>query len=381
LKEALLSGPLELLAAIGAAVAASEWLARHTVLRHLGSALLVIVIMAIAANARLVPTVTGDVPLYDAIFGYVAPMAIFLLLLQVNLAGIVQAGGLMLSLFLLGAAGTVAGVLIGMAAVGGSEVFGEMHFALGGMFVGTYTGGSINFNAIAIEYDVAEHAPTLYVGAAAVDSAMTTVWMAACVVLPRLLKKKSAVVSVAEVTVGDDAAPDTETVSPQDIGLLLALAAGSTWASTLVADQIGVPMVLVLTTVALALAQVPLIQRLRGARVCGWLAVLVFLAVIGALCDISALIKLESLAWPLTIFVVVAVLVHGAITFGVGAVLRIDPSMTAVASQANIGGSTSALALARSLDRGDLVVPAILIGSLGNALGTYLGFWIAAWLR
>ncbi len=49
----------------------------------------------------------------------------------------------------------------------------------------------------------------------------------------------------------------------------------------------------------------------------------------------------------------------------------------AVASQANIGGGTSALALARSLNRPDLVLPAILIGSLGLALGTYLGFFTA----
>ena len=48
--------------------------------------------------------------------------------------------------------------------------------------------------------------------------------------------------------------------------------------------------------------------------------------------------------------------------------------VVAVASQANVGGGTSALALARSLSRADLVVPAILVGSLGNALGNYLGF-------
>lgn len=67
--------------------------------------------------------------------------------------------------------------------------------------------------------------------------------------------------------------------------------------------------------------------------------------------------------------------------FGGGAVLKLDPAVAAVASQANIGGGTSALALARSLDREDLELPAILVGSLGNALGTYLGFLAVVLLR
>ena len=50
-------------------------------------------------------------------------------------------------------------------------------------------------------------------------------------------------------------------------------------------------------------------------------------------------------------------------------------------SLANIGGSTSALALAKSLGRGDLMLPAILVGALGNDVGTYLGFRTAAWLN
>ncbi len=61
-------------------------------------------------------------------------------------------------------------------------------------------------------------------------------------------------------------------------------------------------------------------------------------------------------------------------------ITRADPDVVAVASQANIGGGTSALALARSLNRLDLVLPAILIGSLGLALGTYLGFFTAEYL-
>ena len=59
---------------------------------------------------------------------------------------------------------------------------------------------------------------------------------------------------------------------------------------------------------------------------------------------------------------------------------KIDPVTASVASQANVGGGTSALALARSLGRSDLVLPAILVGALGNAVGTYLGFLTAGYL-
>ena len=54
-----------------------------------------------------------------------------------------------------------------------------------------------------------------------------------------------------------------------------------------------------------------------------------------------------------------------------------DWELISIASQANIGGSTSAMALAESFGRMELILPAILIGSLGNAIGTYIGFLVA----
>ena len=63
--------------------------------------------------------------------------------------------------------------------------------------------------------------------------------------------------------------------------------------------------------------------------------------------------------------------------FGGAWLFKLDLESAAVASQANIGGGTSALVLAKSLGREDLVLPAILIGSLGNAVGTFLGFLVA----
>ncbi|TDJ71094.1 MAG: DUF819 family protein [Planctomycetota bacterium] len=390
-----MTDPIFVIAVLGANVAVAEWLARKTILRHLGAALLVIVVTAVTANVGLIPTVTGGSPVYDGVFTYVAPLAIFWLLLQVNLRSILKAGLPMVGLFVIGSLATVAGVFVGMWAVDGAEAFGDVYRALGGMFVGTYTGGSANFNAIALEYHVVEDG-ALYAGANVVDSAMTTLWMAASVALPRVLAgvwpavRKSlaphgAAGATGELITGIE--DDTESVHPVDLAILLALGAFAVWASAHASEWLGaalggrrVPSIIVLTTLALVLAQLGPIQRLTGTRLCGMFAVMIFLAVIGALCDISALLGMGTLGAKLALFVTITVLVHGTLVYASAALLRLDPAMAAVASQANIGGGTSALALARSLGRPDLVLPAILIGSLGTALGTYLGFLTVGWL-
>jgi uncharacterized membrane protein len=398
----LLEAPLAVLAVLALNVAAAEGLARVPGLRHLGAALLVILLTALAANAGIIPSVTDGSPVYDGIFTYIAPLAIFWLLLGVNLRSILAAGPAMLALFALGAVGTVCGVLLAMPLAGGAAAFGEFSAPLGGMFAGSYTGGSLNFNAVALEFGV-QREGLLYAGAAVVDNLMTTVWMVVTIALPRLAsvwwparpRPGAPGAPVAMAAVSDAAAPgepaedaghahpDAETVSPTGFGLLLALGAAVVGMSRVLAGLaadagVRVPEMLILTTIALCLAQVPAVRRIRGARLFGMVAVLLFLAAIGALCDVSELVRTGPLGVSLSLFVVVAVLVHGVVIFGGAWLLRMDPVLAAVASQANIGGGTSALALARSLGRSDLVASALLTGSLGNAVGTYLGFLTAA---
>ncbi len=379
----MLDSPLAVLAVLLLSVALSEWLCRTTPLRHLGSALLVIVLAAVWANLGLIPTGSQPSVVYDAVFGDVAPVSIFLLLLGVSLADIRRAGLPMIGLFALGATGTFAGVLAGMAVVDGPEAFGELHHALGGMFVGTYVGGSLNFNLLGAHFGVTESG-ALYTGAVAIDSIMTTVWMVVTLVLPRglaALSKGKRVVERARDEVAH-ADHDDETFGPLDAALVLGLGlaghALSRWISAQAAARgADVPAALVLTTLALVAAQLPAVRRLRGGRALGMTGLLLFLAVIGAYCDLAALGELGRLGPVLLLFVVVVLSVHGFVTFGGALVLGADKDMAAVASQANVGGGTSALALARSLGRSDLVLPAILVGSLGTAVGTYLGFLAA----
>ena len=57
----------------------------------------------------------------------------------------------------------------------------------------------------------------------------------------------------------------------------------------------------------------------------------------------------------------------------VGSLFRIDLGTLAVASQANIGGSSSAIAMASARGYGDRILSAVAVGLLGYAIGNYLG--------
>jgi uncharacterized membrane protein len=96
---------------------------------------------------------------------------------------------------------------------------------------------------------------------------------------------------------------------------------------------------------------------------------------------LRSLAGLGALGLALLTFAAITVAIHGIVTIVAARLMRLDAGMASVASQANVGGATSALALARSLGRPDLVLPAVLIGSLGNAVGNFFAFWVAATLR
>jgi uncharacterized membrane protein len=375
---------LYILTLLCANVVLAEWLAKRRFFKSMGAALIVIITTAITANAGLIPSSSAQVPVYDGIFTYLAPLSIFFLMLKANLRSLRKAGGAMVSLFLTGSVGTILGVVLSMKLFDAEHTIGSLHYAIAGMFTGTYIGGSVNFNAVALHYGVSKDG-TLFAAATAADNIITALWMVATLLVPQLLnryyprKKQQSTASETEL---NEHLNDNESVNPMDVALLLGLGIFSIYLSQLVASTFkGVPAVLVQTTFALTLAQFPAVNRLPGTRMLGLFCVYLFLAVIGAYCDIPALIHDGRLAFTLLGIITVLVLIHATVVFGIGALLKQDWDMLGIASQANIGGASSALALARSLNRTDLQLPAVLVGVLGNAIGTYLGIWVAEWLR
>jgi len=334
---------------------------------------------AVVANLGFIPSASNSIPRYDGIFKYVAPLSLFYLLLEVNLGALKKAGLPMLMMFLLGTLGTAIGVWVSLTFLLTPETFGEWRSILGGMFTATYTGGGLNFNTLALHYNVVEEG-VLYAGAAAVDNVITTIWMLICLGLPvalnQLWPKKPLDTNKASTSSNRFS---MDSLNLNNLVILLILGLFSLAISEVITTQLEsvgvfIPGILLVTTIALLLAQLPKIQRIRGANMIGMFGIYLFLVVIGAFCELSALQSIGALAGQLLLFTSSAVFIHGLIIFVIGSFTPFDWQLLAIASQANIGGATSALALAESFDRENLILPAVLVGALGNALGSYLGF-------
>ena len=342
-----------------------------------GAALLVILFTAVVANFKFIPSASNSIELYDYIFKYIAPISIFYLLLNVNITSIKKAGLPMVGLFVLGSIATTIGILISWFLLSPQEILGDNGKIIAGMLTGTYTGGSVNFNAIALEYGFQKKG-FLYAGTIAVDNVVTAIWIMVTLAIPMFLNKiwNSNVKLNTKVNLNTEKV-DNDKIDSKSLAWLIFLGIGVYYISDIISENfIKVPSILILTTIGILLAQTKFISKMKGSQTLGLYLVYLFLAVIGAYCELSAVSQLQEVGATLLIFTSLAVLIHGLVFIFIGGLFYRDWEMISIASQANIGGGASAIALAESFDRKELILPAILVGSLGNALGTYLGFLV-----
>ena len=374
-----LNDPIYVLAVLCLMVILAVYAGKSKVGSKFGAALLVIVFTAVVANLGLIPSASDSIPLYDGIFTYLAPLSIFYLLLGVNLNSIKKAGAPMILIFVLGSFATAVGVMAAWHVISPQDSLGEDARVIAGMLAGTYTGGSANFNAVALHYGMQEKG-VLYAGTIAVDNVVTTIWIVVTLAIPtfmqRIRKGRKVAQNTLEAPIAEEEHFDFHSlIWLAFIGIL----------AFFIAEKFSqffprVPSILVLSTVAVILAQVRFVNQLKGSHFLGLYLVYIFLAVIGAYCEISSVVELKSIGATLLIFASLSVLIHGLLIIGLGSLFFRDWEMIAIASQANVGGGTTAMALAETFHRNELILPAILVGSLGNALGTYIGFAIAAML-
>jgi uncharacterized membrane protein len=316
---------------------------------------------------------------YSVIEGPLTSLAIAWLLLAVNLSDLKVAGPRMIGAFLLAAFGTAAGAFVGGLVFAGA--FGENTWRLGGVFTGTYSGGSVNFVAVGQGVELPDF---LFAGAVAADALTTGIWLAFTLMLPIWLKPFFPTPIPGEDGDAPEEAhahPFFERVPLSTLSLANLLAVG--FVLVVAAEGVGalipaVPPVLWLTTMALVVGHLKPFRKAPGAMQLGNLALHFFFVIIGIHSRVSEILAIGMEVFYYTLIVVG---VHGLVVFGVGRLARMDVGSLAVASQAAVGGPSSALAVAVSREWRGLILPGIIVGLLGYALGNYTGFAVAYLLR
>jgi len=371
----MIASPLPLLALIVAVTALGFGLeARFAWAQRIGASLLVIAFGALLSNLGLVP---ASSPVYGAITGPVTSLAIVWLLFAVDLRDLKLAGPRMLGAFALAAVATACGALA--AALIFHHHFGDDAWRLAGVMTGTYAGGSLNFVAVGRALALPD---ALFAAATAADNVLTALWMGATLMLPLWLARFYPPPPRAAGDAGRRS-PNPLTAAaelrPFDLLALFALGLGLLVVADAIAGRLpAVPAVIWLTTLALAAGQLRAVRRLAGSLKLGLVALNLFFAVIGIGSRFADILRVGL---EVFYFTAVVVLIHGLLTFGGARLLRLDAGTTAVASQAAVGGPSTAMALAVARGYKELALPGVAVGLAGYAVGTYAGLAIAALLR
>lgn len=355
----------------------------------LSGVIITITITALLVTFGWIPSASDtnlSVPIYDFVFTYLIPISIPLLLFNVQLKRIINDSGRLLGIFIIGALGIAIGAIIAAQVIN----LGAETYKIAGVFVGTYTGGSVNFMAVATTFDFIES--PLFPATIAVDVGFTNVYLLLLFILPSFqwvvnyfspYQEELPKIEGALIDKNKDERPLMEQLAIcfSIAGLLCTI---GMWLGPVVADWLQTDIhleVLIITILITVLANVLpqfLVPLADIAFEVGMFLMYIFLAVIGAASDINAII---TAAPGILIFAIIMLAVHLLISLIGGKLLGVSLKEIMIASSANVGGVSIAAPMAATFGLKKLVTPAILIGILGYVIGTFLGIGTGLFLK
>ncbi len=356
--------------------------------------LLALGLAMVLSNTGVMPM---DSPAYKFVGEYLVPIALSLLLFRANLFRIVRTTGWMFVAFHISSLGTILGAIVATLALRGRIAQIE-HAA--GVMTGSYIGGSINFFAIKETYRVSEAIsnPLLV----ADNFVMAAIFVALLAIASSRFFLRHFPHPHSQEANGDAARNlAAEHWCRKGIGLLdIAKGLGFAFVAVAGADQLGrlmgaqfrdssqsglvLQMVqtlltnqfVLITAVSLAMATIfhRRLQSVNGPEEMGGYMLYLFLFTIGLPADLAAVLWNVPL---LFVFCGIIAVINVVVTLALGKLMGFGLEELLLCINANLGGPSTAAAMAISRGWSALVLPAILVGIWGYAIGTFVGILVA----
>ena len=352
--------------------------------------LITIAIGAIATSVGLLPTASSPdikVPAYQMVFDYIVPISIPLLLFNVNLKRIISESGRLLMVFFIGSIGVLLGAVVAYFLIS----FGSDTYKIAAVFIGTYTGGSVNFMAVAATFDFLES--DLFATVITVDNVFTNLFFMLLFLLPAIKplarwyipiqKKEPDRYQDENVMPLSDQSLSLEQISVSlflSIAIFVIAELSAPPLQQFLGTDISLQILLITILIAIAANIFPTFMEryAETAFALGMFMLLLFLAVIGASCDLVILLQTS---WSMILFVTIILFVHLITILVGGKLLGVSLEEILIASAANAGGPSIAAPMAANFGQKKMVTPAILIGIMGYLIGTFLGVGVGLLLQ
>lgn len=360
-----------------------------------------LILAVIAVNLNVIPT---DTPVYDAVWTYCIPLSVAMLLFRANIKTIFRTTGKMFLCFNISAVGTLLGTVVAFFLL--KNAIPELD-KMAGILTGSYIGGGVNLFAVASSVDISD---TMLSAEVIADNFVMALVIFVLLWIPssKFFKKHYNHPFQTEVE-AQGASAEGKTMSASfwgrkeisllDIAMtiatafvivtiatkiaaffkgLLAAPEGASVATTLPAMIFGNQYVL-LTVIAVTAASLfpKYFEKLKGAQELGTFLIYIFFVVIGCPANLRDVILNAPL---LFVFCGLIAFINIGWTLAWGKVFKQNVEELTIASNANIGGPSTAAAMAVAKGYDKLVVPAILCGLWGYIIGTPLGLMMYAWL-
>lgn len=382
----LLGGsPFGIWAALACAGAAGLQLERTKWGKEMSGALLSTLIGLALSNLGVIPSEAPHV--YGVVNAYLLPLAVPLLLFAADLRRVIGDTGRLLTAFIGGAAATVIGSFAAFSLMP-LQVLGADGWKVAGALTARHIGGSVNYVAVS---EVLNLSPGPRMAGLAADDVIVSIYFIILYALARRTQPDAAAANKATSTLvpspsSQDVSQENEdrrTVTVVNGATSIAVSACICALGTHIASSIGYRggSVTVITAITVALASIaPKVVAPLTASGEGLAAILMqlFFASVGASGNIGEVLRTAPtlFAWS-----AVAISVHVALVLLWERVFKFTRKETCLASNANIGGPTTAAGMAAAKGWRSSMVPALLIGIFGYATATFIGVGAAQIFR
>ncbi len=329
------------------------------------------------SNAGLLPTGTAA-PAYRAVNGWLLPLAVPMLLLQADLRRVLRDTGRLLGAFVLGAMATVVATVVTLKVcpIG----LGEESWRVAAALCARHIGGAVNFVAVAEALKVSGSSVT---AALAADNLICVIYFSVLFWLSRNIPADAEPALTEAGVKGPALAAEADGagagVAGRQLDLLLATLAvafsasvcfvGSFLAEALGRATLTIPIATVLTVALASLFPRKLGKLAPQGEVLALIVLQFFFAVVGASGSIAQVLRSAP---GLFVFCLVQVGLHLGLILGGGWALGFSRKEILLASNANVGGPTTAAGMAGTKGWTRSTVPAMLAGVFGYAVATFV---------